>query len=633
MAKANQQTVFNKLQAYLMDRSSDPFAGFNLDDPVVKVDKIEDFERLRLQKKQLKSIRSQWGKISPQIYSQSLIYEATRIPSYLDYEMMEYYPIIGAALDTMMEESCVIRGGKLLNVYSNSDRIKKELEILFDNIIKIKTTLPMWIRNMCKYGDNFVYLELDDEKGIIDVKQLPNIEIERVDGDILQRFRSIAATDVQPGETVFRWKNQNTVNFKNWQIAHFRLLLDDKRLPYGVSVLEKARRIWKNLLLVEDAMRALVLIRGVDRKAFFVNVGNIDNADVPAYVNDVVDRYKRKKMIDPETGQQDLKMNVLAIDQDYVIPVRGSDDGSRIETVEGQSNFNIEPIQYDLSQLFAALRVPKPFLNYDETVGDGKNLVMQDIRFARTIMRIQQAALQELNKIAMIHLLILGYDDEIDNFSLSLNNPSLQNELLETEVLQAKLNVYKDCVSDAGNGFAPMSMTKAREEILGMSPDEQKLDLERQRLEKAAAEELVNTPQIIPDSGLFDRIDTLYGDPTINLDVKKAQLAQGEGGGEGVVGEAGDFGGGGGGGILGTENLGTEGPPEEGLGEEPGLGGEEFPGETPPKGGEEIGAEAPEEIKPEPPVEESIQFSIKDLNKLLLETEELLKKTQKFKYL
>jgi hypothetical protein len=362
----------------------------------------------------------------------------------------------------------------------------------------------------CKYGDNFVYLQIDDEMGIVGTRQLANIEVERVEGTANTRGKPLLKND--DDEVIFRWKSTDIAEFKYWQIAHFRLLVDDRRLPYGVSVLEKARRIWKNLLLVEDAMRTIRLLRAIDRRVYYVNVGNIDPNDVQAYIEDIASRFKRKRHIDEYTGQEDLKYNVMGYDQDYFIPIRDANEGTKIETLAGASNIDqIADIEYDLNQLFAALGIPKPFLQYDAAAGEGKNLAMADVRFARKINRIQQAALQELNKIAMVHLTLLGLDDELHNFELSLNNPSVQAEVMRTEQFAAKINSFKDAVADASNGISALSVTMAMKRILGMTDDEVKLNLEQQFMERVAAEELKTAATKVKSSTLFDGILKLYG--------------------------------------------------------------------------------------------------------------------------
>jgi hypothetical protein len=263
---------------------------------------------------------------------------------------------------------------------------------------------------------------------------------------------------------------------------------------------------------VEDAMRTIRLLRAIDRRVYYINVGNIDPNDVQAYIEDIASRFKRKRHIDEYTGQEDLKYNVMGYDQDYFIPIRDANEGTKIDTLAGASNIDqIADIEYDLNQLFAALGIPKPFLQYDAAAGEGKNLAMADVRFARKINRIQQAALQELNKIAMVHLTLLGLDDELHNFELSLNNPSVQAEVMRTEQFAAKINSFKDAVADAGKGISALSVTMAMKRILGMTDDEIKLNLEQQFMESVAAEEMKTAATKVKSSTLFDGILKLYG--------------------------------------------------------------------------------------------------------------------------
>ena len=237
--------------------------------------------------------------------------------------------------------------------------------------------------------------------------------------------------------------------------------------------------------------------RAPERRIFKIFVGNIDEQDVPSYVQKIANNFKKSPVIDQNTGQIDTRYNQMAQDQDYFIPVRDPNAPSPIDTLPGATNLSeIADIQYLQKKLFTALRVPKPFLGFEEVNGEGKNLALQDIRFARTINRIQQAMLQELNKIAIIHLYILGLEDELENFTLTLNNPSTQAEMLKIEQKQLKVTLYKDAVSDAGNGFGAYSMTRAKKDILGMSEEEIRTDLEQQRMEKAASAEMEQTSTI-----------------------------------------------------------------------------------------------------------------------------------------
>jgi hypothetical protein len=534
------------------------------DKELLKTKSKEEYDFEKLKRQQDAYLSNMWQKVDNEIYQHSIYYETTRLASYADFEGMEFFPEIAAALDIMMEESTTLNAdNKVINIFSESRRVRRILEDLFFNRLDIHTSLPMWTRNVCKYGDDFLFLNIDSEEGITGVKQLPNIEISRKENEGFGENPANAETDkINPIK--FIWGQRN-IEFNAWQVAHFRLLGDDRRLPYGTSMLEKARRIWKQLLLSEDAMLIYRVTRAPERRIFKIFVGNIDEKDVPAYVNNIANNFKRSPVIDQNTGQVDTRYNQMAQDQDYFIPVRDTNAPSPIETLPGASNLSeIADIQYLQKKLFTALRVPKPFLGFEEVNGEGKNLALQDIRFARTINRIQQAMIQELNKIAIIHLYILGLEDELENFTLTLNNPSTQAEMLKVEQTQLKVTLYKDVVSDAGNGFGTMSMTRAKKEILGMSEEEIRNDLEQQRLEKAAAAEMEQTSTTIKKTGIFDRVDKLYGDfSTLTGGVPA------EGGGEeGEDTGGGDLGGfgtdtGGDLGGLGTDTGGAEPAPTE----------------------------------------------------------------------
>lgn len=624
----------------------------------------------------------------------------------------------------LISHNCTVNDkGKILNIYSDSERVRGILEDLFFNRLDIHTTLHMWVRNVCKLGDNFLYLNMNDKQGIIGAKQLPIYEIERREIDLAS---SIINKDKSDETVKFVWRGRN-IEFNSWQIAHFRLLNDDRKLPYGTSLLEKCRRIWKGLVLMEDAMMVYRITRAPERRVFKVNVGNIDEEDVPAYINQMANKFKRTPVIDSKTGQIDTKYNQYAADQDYIIPVRGDNVQSPIETLPGacislntriplldgrtlmlseiidewndgnrnlwvyscdpytgklapgmitwagetrknaevikitldngeevistpdhkfvhrtngfveakdlvvgdslmpyytletdwsdnvetlvwDSNDNlwvsnktfdisngnkgfvndikileieyleskedtgtitvdgdevyhnyhtfaiesgifiknsnldsIGDISYLQAKLFTALRVPKSFLGFDDAMGDGKNLALQDIRFTRTVNRIQQAIIMELNKIAIIHLYLLGFEDELDNFSITMNNPSTQAEMLKIEHWQQRITVYQEAVRDAGNGFGAMSMTRAKRDFLGMSNDEIKQDLLEQRMEKAAAAELEQTSTVIKKTGFFDIVDNIYGIPE---DERESENTDGADGGESDA--KGGFGGGGG---------------------------------------------------------------------------------------
>ena len=453
--------------------------------------------------------------VSIEPYGVVPVYDLT-VPGYKNFATDTIFshntPEISAALDIYGEESTTAdHDGNMLQIYSESKRIKSILTDLFNNALDVNTNLPMWTRNTCKYGDNFVYLKLDSEKGIVGCMQLPNIEIERLErGMPAQASKQNVEEPAENKGLRFKWKAKD-MEFNSWEIAHFRLLGDDRKLPYGTSMLEKARRIWKQLLLSEDAMLIYRTSRAPERRVFKVFVGNMDEKDVEAYVQRVANKFKRSQVVDSQSGNVDLRFNQMAVDQDYFIPVRDTAQASPIETLAGGTNLGeIADIEYIQKKLLTALRVPKAFLGFEEPVGDGKNLSLIDIRFARTINRIQKCMIAELNKIAIIHLFLLGFEDELSNFTLGLTNPSTQADLLKVEVWKEKVALYKECVTPTQDGVAPTSVTWAKKHILGFSDEDIKIDLQQQRIEKAVGAELLNTATIITHTGLFDGVDKLY---------------------------------------------------------------------------------------------------------------------------
>ncbi len=513
MAK-NNLTVWQRL-----GKVFGPNSTMDQEAPVFKFDKKEllkttdkkEYETEKLQAQQTMYIGKQWQKVESNLYQQAVYYEPTRMASYYDYESMEYTPEISAALDIYSEESTTPdKDGYILRIYSESKRIKSVLVDLFNNRLDIDTNLAMWTRNTCKFGDNFIYLKLDPEKGIVGCQQLPNIQIERLEKGM--RFQPDKYSQEMENDSLkFVWKEKN-MEFNTWEIGHFRILGDDRKLPYGTSMLEKARRIWKQLLLSEDAMMIYRVSRAPERRVFKVFVGNMDDKDVDAYVQKVANKFKRDQIADPKTGNVDMRYNQLAVDQDYFIPVRDPGATNPIETLPGGTNLaEIADIEYIQKKLVTALRIPKAYLGFEEAVGDGKNLSLLDVRFARTINRIQKSMIAELNKIAIIHLFLLGFEDELTNFTLSLNNSSKQADLLGVEVWKEKILLYKDAVAEIQNSVAPVSASWAKKHILGFSDEEIRLDLQQQRIERAVAGELAKTAEVISNTGIFDNIDNLYG--------------------------------------------------------------------------------------------------------------------------
>ena len=516
---------------------------------IYKTTDKDDYEQKKLELQQNKFLKDRWVKANVNMSVTAFAGLNNIKLMYRDADLMDAFPEIGAALDIVAEESCLPNDdGMVITVQSKSERVKSILEDLFVNRLNLQLTAQMVIRAMCKYGNQFMMLDVDHKNGVKGWKQLPVFNVERIESGIQNPYgagASIAANGVNIDDadlsTQFIWLDDNNsqIPFRDWQIAHFRLLTNSMYLPYGVSYLNAARRHWRMLSLMEDMMLIYRLERSIERRVYKIFVGAIDDADVGAYVEQIANEFKRTPIIDPVTGQLDLRKNILGVDQDIFLPVRSEDAPTPIDTLSaGQNITALDDIKFIQNKVLTALRIPKTFLNFEETAGDGKNLALMDVRFARTINRIQQAFLMELTKVASIHLFLLGFDDELNNFTLSMKNPSTQAEQLEIENLQKKIDAVRDAVSDPGNGLPVMSTTRALKNIMKWSEKDIKENFEEIRLEKGIAAELEKTTQIIKKTGIFDTVDRIYGEPG-------AEYVDDQQGGMDGAPQGGDMGGGG----------------------------------------------------------------------------------------
>ena len=382
-----------------------------------------------------------------------------RMARYSDFAEMESTPEIASALDIYAEETVAPDAyGRSLHIYSENRKIKELLETLFYDTLNVDFNLVMWVRNLCKYGDFFLFNDISPEYGVINAYPISITEMEREEG----------FNPDDPSAVRFRWITQGNQALENWQVSHFRLLGNDAFLPYGSSVLESARRIWRQLILIEDAMLVYRVIRAPERRVFYIDVGNVPPEDVPNYLEQAKTSLKRNQVVSKGSGNVDLRYNPMSVDEDYFIPVRGGDSGTKIDTLAGGQNTSaIEDVEYIQKKLFASLKIPKAYLGYDEEIGSKATLAQEDIRFSRTIIRIQKTVLAELNKLAMIHLFAHGFTDEdLLDFELQLSNPSSIAQQQKLELINTKFSIA---------GAAPegmVSKTWIRKNVMGFTRDE-----------------------------------------------------------------------------------------------------------------------------------------------------------------
>ena len=411
----------------------------------------------------------------------------SRLQRYNDFDQMEFTPEIASALDIYSDEMTTFNVyNTMLSVKSSNEEIKGILKILFNQVLNINYNLFGWARTMCKYGDFYLYLDIDEKLGIKQVIGLPSREVERIEGEDKQN----------PNYVQFQW-NSAGITFENWQCAHFRILGNDKFAPYGTSVLDPVRRIWRQLTLLEDAMMAYRIVRSPERKVFYVDVGNIPPSEVEQFMQRFMTSMKRNQVIDPASGQVDLRYNPMSIEEDYYVPVRGGASQTKIESMSGGSyTGDIDDVKYLRDKMFSGLKIPQAYLTYGEGAEEKGTLAQKDIRFARTIDRLQRCVLAELEKIAAVHLYVLGFrGEDLLKFQLKLNNPSKIAEMQELEHWKTKFDV----MTSVPEGF--LSKRWIAENIFELSDEEYIRNQRELFYDKQVAQELENAGAA-PEGGM-----------------------------------------------------------------------------------------------------------------------------------
>ena len=408
---------------------------------IVRVDakgrrKVSDVDER--QRTNLSHLRDRYTKLQKGFYeqagaAQSMAYQQVRRELFRDYDAMDNDPILASALDIYSDESTLKNEyGDILTIRSTNEQVQQILNNLFYDVLNIEFNLWPWVRNMCKYGDFFLALEMAEGKGIVNVSPLSVYSTERLEN-----------TDPNnPNYVKYHVEDDaiGKVDYENYEVAHFRMLADTNFLPYGKSMIENGRRLWKQLSLMEDAMLIHRIMRAPEKRVFKIDIGNIPPNEVDNYMQRIINKMKKIPFVDQNTGDYNLKYNIQNLTEDFYLPVRGGDSGTNIENLSGLEFSNIEDIDYLKNKLFAALKIPKAYLGYEEQVNGKATLAAEDVRFARTIERIQRIVISELTKIAIVHLYSQGIQDsELTNFELGLVNPSFIYE-------QEKLNLWNEKV-------------------------------------------------------------------------------------------------------------------------------------------------------------------------------------------
>jgi hypothetical protein len=389
------------------------------------------------------------------LYGQQLNvnFQYLRAQLYSDYDVMDTDAIVASVLDIVSDE-CSLKNemGEVLQIRSSDEDIQKILYNLFYDVLNIEFNLWSWVRQMCKYGDFFLKLEIAEKLGVYNVIPYTAYHIQRQENYDKENPSSIRfrfSPDGYIGGGTYNVPNQqdetNGIYFDNYEMAHFRLLTDVNYLPYGRSYIEPARKLFKQYTLMEDAMLIHRISRAPEKRVFYINVGSIPPNEVENFMKKTISTMKKTPYMDQQTGEYNLKYNMQNMLEDFYIPVRGNDSATKIETTKGLEYDGIKDVEYLRDKLFAALKVPKAFMGYEKDLTGKATLAAEDIRFARTIDRLQRIVLSELYRIALVHLYVQGYTGEaLTNFEITLTTPSIIYDQERIALMKEKVDLAKN---------------------------------------------------------------------------------------------------------------------------------------------------------------------------------------------
>jgi hypothetical protein len=383
-------------------------------------------------------------------YNPTMNYQTLRIQLYTDYEAMDTESIIASALDIVADEATLKNeNGEVVQIMSADENIQKILYNLFYDVLNIEFNLWMWIRNMCKYGDFYLHLEIAEKFGVYSVTPMSVYDMVREEGTDPQNpsyvcFKIDPMVIASGGINSRASDREGRIKFENYEIAHFRLLTDANYLPYGRSFIEPARKTYKQYVLMKDAMLLHRVTRAAEKRVFYTNVGNIPPNEVDAYMQKLMQKMKKTPYINQQTGEYDLRYNLMNSMEDFYIPVRGNDTTTKIDTLKGLEYNAIDDVNFLRDEMLAALKVPKAFFGFEKDLQGKATLAAEDIRFARTVERIQRIVLSELYKIALVHLYVQGYDGAgLTNFELHLTAASVVYEQEKIALWKEKIDLAK----------------------------------------------------------------------------------------------------------------------------------------------------------------------------------------------
>lgn len=385
-------------------------------------------------------------------YRQNFDFWRARQEKYRDYAEMAEDAAISSALDIYADEGTQADSvdHHIVKVEGEDEDVNAELERLLFQVLRIDAKGWDMMRRLVTYGDAPFEIKFrKDFRGVYDIQRIDHRRFDRNEenGKLIGfKLRQAVYDPKRTGKTM-GWAggagNQGQeISLNPFRVIHWRLP-DGSDSIYGRSIMEAARRTWRQVRLMEDSIVIYRISRGAERRVFYVNVGNLAEDEAEGYIRNLMAKFRKKSFINPRTGEIDEKANPLAWDEDFYIPIQDNKDNTRIEQLPGGQNMGeIEDLKWFRQKIDAELKIPSSYLSRDGAFDTKAGLSQQDIRFSRTVERVQRAFIEGLNKLCYIHLMLRGFNfRQITSFTLRMTPPSALAELLRLDAMSAKLEI------------------------------------------------------------------------------------------------------------------------------------------------------------------------------------------------
>lgn len=397
-----------------------------------------------------------------------------------DYRIMAAYSDVADALDEICDEAINTDefGNEMFIKYKNLDLTGDDKQVLdeefskFSNYFDFKNRGWQYFRQLLIEGELFFELIIHKDyidEGVLGVINLPAELIDPVYNNI-QNMMVKGFVYKKPIFDPQRPDKQESVEFiplDEHQIVYVNSGVMNETKNMVLPFLENARRAYRQLSLIEDAIVIYRLVRAPERLVFNVDVGNMSAPKAESYLKKLISNYWSTKTFDIDQADVVKKFSPQSMLDAFWFPKRSGSDGSSVSQLAGGQNLGeLSDLMYFIKKLYRSLKVPTTRLDPQDTFKDGSEILREELKFARFIIRQQQRFASGIKRGFVTHLKLKKLWDKFElteeNIEVGFNVPTNFYEMRENQRLELKAANYN---SISTSEF--VSKTYAQKKYLG----------------------------------------------------------------------------------------------------------------------------------------------------------------------